>query len=68
MHAVPTALAAAPVSAPVRLPGAVTAGPDETDVRLAAAGDHEAFGRLYWRHADRIKALARRLLLTPLSV
>ena len=36
--------------------------PDLTDARLAAAGDAEAFGRLYFRHAARVKALARRLL------
>ena len=40
----------------------MTAGPDLADARLAAAGDAEAFGRLYWRHAARVKALARRLL------
>jgi RNA polymerase sigma factor (sigma-70 family) len=40
----------------------MTAGADQADARLAAAGDAEAFGRLYWRHAARVKALARRLL------
>ncbi|MFL5538533.1 MAG: RNA polymerase sigma factor [Longimicrobiaceae bacterium] len=35
---------------------------DRADAALAAAGDAEAFGRLYWRHAARVKALARRLL------
>lgn len=40
----------------------MTAGLDLADARLAAAGDAEAFGRLYWRHAARVKALARRLL------
>ena len=35
---------------------------DRADVSLAARGDSVAFGRLYWRHAARIKALARRLL------
>ncbi len=47
---------------PAPIPGAMTAGPDQADARLAAAGDAEAFGRLYWRHAARVKALARRLL------
>lgn len=40
----------------------MTAERDRADARLAAAGDAEAFGRLYWRHAARVKALARRLL------
>ena len=40
----------------------MTSGLDLADARLAAGGDAEAFGRLYWRHAARIKALARRLL------
>lgn len=40
----------------------MTAERDQADARLAAAGDAEAFGRLYWRHAARVKALARRLL------
>ena len=35
---------------------------DRADVALAAAGDARAFERLYWRHAARIKALARRFL------
>ena len=35
---------------------------DRADVALAAAGDTKAFERLYWRHAARIKALARRFL------
>jgi len=35
---------------------------DRADVALAAAGDAKAFERLYWRHAARIKALARRFL------
>ena len=35
---------------------------DRLDAKLAARGDTAAFGRLYWRHAARIKALARRLL------
>jgi RNA polymerase sigma factor (sigma-70 family) len=35
---------------------------DRADVALAAAGDAGAFERLYWRHAARIKALARRFL------
>jgi len=35
---------------------------DRADVALAAAGDMKAFERLYWRHAARIKALARRFL------
>lgn len=47
---------------PAPHPGAMTAGLDQVDVRLAAAGNTEAFGRLYWRHAARIKGLARRLL------
>ena len=38
------------------------AGSEQTDVALASAGDPAAFGRLYFRHAARIKALARRLL------
>ena len=42
--------------------GPVSAEPDRADATLAAAGDAAAFGRLYWRHAARIKALARRLL------
>ena len=42
--------------------GTVTAEIDRADARLARAGDAEAFGRLYWRHAARVKALARRLL------
>lgn len=43
-------------------PAVVSAEPDRADANLAAAGDAAAFGRLYWRHAVRIKALARRLL------
>jgi RNA polymerase sigma factor (sigma-70 family) len=35
---------------------------DLADAKLAARGDAVAFGRLYWRHAARITALARRLL------
>lgn len=35
---------------------------DRADVELAAAGDARAFERLYWRHAPRIRALARRFL------
>ena len=35
---------------------------DRADVELAATGDAGAFERLYWRHAARIKALARRFL------
>ena len=35
---------------------------DRADVALAAAGDARAFEHLYWRHAARIKALARRFL------
>lgn len=35
---------------------------DRADVALAAAGDARAFERLYWRHAARIHALARRFL------
>jgi RNA polymerase sigma-70 factor (ECF subfamily) len=35
---------------------------DRADVTLAAAGNAQAFERLYWRHAARIKALARRFL------
>jgi RNA polymerase sigma factor (sigma-70 family) len=35
---------------------------DRADVALAAAGDARAFERIYWRHAARIKALARRFL------
>jgi RNA polymerase sigma factor (sigma-70 family) len=41
---------------------AMSAEADRTDAQLAAAGDSEAFGRLYWRHAARVRALARRLL------
>jgi RNA polymerase sigma-70 factor, ECF subfamily len=37
---------------------------DRADAALAAAGDARAFERLYWRHAGRVKALARRLLGT----
>ena len=47
---------------PAPFPGAMTAGLDLADARLAAAGDAEAFERLYWRHGARVKALARRLL------
>lgn len=47
---------------PAPFPGAMTAGLDLADARLAAAGDAEAFGRLYFRHATRVKSLARRLL------
>ena len=43
-------------------PALVSADADRADARLAAAGDAAAFGRLYFRHAARIKALARRLL------
>jgi RNA polymerase sigma-70 factor, ECF subfamily len=39
-----------------------SADPDLADARLAARGDAVACGRLYWRHAARITALARRLL------
>lgn len=35
---------------------------DRADVALAVAGDARAFERLYWRHAARIKGLARRFL------
>lgn len=38
---------------------------DHADARLAARGDTDAFGRLYWHHAARVKALARRLLGPP---
>lgn len=38
---------------------------ESTDVRLARAGSHEAFERLYRRHADRIFRLARWMLSTP---
>jgi RNA polymerase sigma-70 factor (ECF subfamily) len=37
---------------------------DRADAELAARGDTAAFGRLYWQHAARIKALARRLVGT----
>lgn len=47
---------------PAPFTGAVTTDLDLADARLAAAGDAEAFGRLYWRHAAPVKALARRLL------
>ena len=40
----------------------MSAEPDRADATLAAAGDAAAFGRLYWRHGARIRALARRLL------
>lgn len=35
---------------------------DQADAALAAGGDTAAFGRLYFRHAARVHALARRLL------
>jgi RNA polymerase sigma-70 factor (ECF subfamily) len=41
----------------------VAADPDDlADARLAAAGDREAFERLYQRHVARIHSLARRML------
>lgn len=40
-----------------------SAGPDDlADARLAAAGDREAFERLYRRHVARIHSMARRML------
>ena len=42
----------------------MSAEQDRADAALAAAGDAQAFARLYWRHAARVKALARRLLGT----
>ena len=56
MHALLAARPAAPAT------DEMTAELDRADVALAAAGDAAAFGRLYWRHAARVKALARRLL------
>ena len=38
------------------------AGTDAADAILAAAGDTEAFERLYRRHAGRIHSLARRMI------
>lgn len=35
---------------------------EETDVRRAANGDHEAFERLYRGHVGRVHALARRMV------
>lgn len=40
----------------------MSAEDDRADAELAAAGDAAAFERLYWRHAARVRALARRLL------
>jgi RNA polymerase sigma-70 factor (ECF subfamily) len=47
---------------PARTMTPARADRDFADVRLAAGGDAAAFGRLYWQHAARIKALARRLV------
>lgn len=47
---------------PARTLSPSNADRDLADARLAAGGDAVAFGRLYWQHAARIKALARRLL------
>jgi RNA polymerase sigma-70 factor (ECF subfamily) len=47
---------------PARILTSSSADRDYADARLAAGGDAIAFGRLYWHHAARIKALARRLL------
>jgi RNA polymerase sigma-70 factor (ECF subfamily) len=44
------------------VPALVSVDADRADASLAAVGDAAAFGRLYFRHAARIKALARRLL------
>ncbi len=35
---------------------------EETDVRKAASGDHEAFERLYREHVGKVHALARRMV------
>jgi RNA polymerase sigma-70 factor (ECF subfamily) len=56
MHAHVITLPSAPTA------GAMTGDADRADARLAGAGDAAAFERLYWRHAARIRALARRLL------
>ncbi|MDH3291153.1 MAG: RNA polymerase sigma factor [Gemmatimonadota bacterium] len=43
-------------------PSAAAAPDDLADARLGAAGDREAFERLYRRHVARIHSLARRML------
>ncbi|MEJ7809824.1 MAG: sigma-70 family RNA polymerase sigma factor [Gemmatimonadaceae bacterium] len=40
----------------------MTADADAEDVALAAAGDVHAFERLYYRHAGRVRSLARRFV------
>jgi RNA polymerase sigma factor (sigma-70 family) len=40
----------------------MTADPDQLDVAAAMRGSVTAFERLYWRHAGRIRALARRMV------
>ena len=45
-----------------RTPGALGIDPDAADAVLAAAGDTQAFERLYRRHTARIHSLARRMI------